>query len=67
MNRIATGDDSGYVKLFSFPATVEDPARGPDEVVVNEVAGHSAHVTAVRFSQNDSHLISAGGEDSWLV
>ena len=29
--------------------------------------GHSAHVTAVKFTHDDSRLISAGGEDCWWV
>ena len=27
--------------------------------------GHSAHVTTVRFTHDDSHVLSAGGDDSW--
>lgn len=29
--------------------------------------GHSAHVTSVRFTHDDEHLLSAGGDDSWWV
>ncbi len=65
VNRIATGDDSGYVKLFTFPCN-ESQQRG-EEAEQSHFTGHSAHVTSVMFTHNDSHLISAGGEDSWLV
>ncbi len=27
--------------------------------------GHSDRVTSVRFLHDDSHLLSAGGDDSW--
>ena len=27
--------------------------------------GHSDHVTSVRFTHDDSYVLSAGGDDSW--
>ena len=52
---IATGDDSGHVNLFRYPAL-----PGSQPLVYS---GHSAHVTVVRFTPNDRYLISAGGHD----
>ena len=71
VNRIATGDDSGLVKLFPFPCPKDESVNSDSatdiEGSVMQYPGHSAHVTAVRFTHDDSHLISAGGEDCWLV
>jgi WD40 repeat protein len=60
---LATGDDSGQVKLWRFPAL-------PGAVPL-VYGGHSAHVTAVRFSADERHLITVGGFDNavfqWAV
>ncbi|PAA85883.1 hypothetical protein BOX15_Mlig016715g1 [Macrostomum lignano] len=53
---MATGDDFGNVKLFAFPVT--EP-----EVQHKTYFGHSAHVTNVRFTYDDSYLVSVGGDD----
>jgi microtubule-associated protein-like 6 len=50
-----TGDDFGTVKLFSFPNFKNS--------AYNKFIGHSSHVTNVRFSYDDSYLISVGGND----
>ncbi|KAK7103893.1 echinoderm microtubule-associated protein-like 6 [Littorina saxatilis] len=55
-NSLATGDDFGYVKLFDFPCPGK---HAPHKKFV----GHSAHVTNVRFTFDDKHLISTGGDD----
>ncbi|CAH1792746.1 unnamed protein product [Owenia fusiformis] len=55
-NAIATGDDFGTVKLFSFPCPHKDAAH-------KKFYGHSAHVTNVWFTHNDKYLISTGGDD----
>ncbi|XP_038072339.1 echinoderm microtubule-associated protein-like 6 [Patiria miniata] len=58
-NSLATGDDFGFVKLFRFPC--------PDKYAPHKkYVGHSAHVTNVRFTYDDRHLISAGGDDCCL-
>ena len=54
MNIIATGDDFGLVKLFKFPSK-EKHAK------CKKYVGHSSHVTSVRFTADDTKLISAGG------
>lgn len=58
---IATGDDLGKVKLFSYPA----PLDGGN--IFTSYSGHSSHVTNVKWISNqideDSHLISLGGND----
>ncbi len=54
---LATGDDFGFVKLFKFPCPGKDAKH-------KKFAGHSAHVTTVRFTHDDSYLISTGGGDN---
>ncbi|GFS05106.1 echinoderm microtubule-associated protein-like 6 [Elysia marginata] len=57
-NALATGDDFGLVKLFSFPC--------PDKFSeFKKYTGHSAHVTNVRFLFDDRYLVSTGGDDCW--
>lgn len=61
---LATGDDFGGVRLFSYPCVVP---RAPS----HRYGGHSSHVTRLSFLHNDSALISVGGKDStilqWMV
>jgi len=52
---VATGNDTGEVTLFRYPAS----QKGQKKYV-----GHSAHVTNVRFSRDDEYLFSAGGNDT---
>jgi len=60
---LASGDDDGLVKLWRCPAL---PGAAP-----LAYAGHSAHVTAVRFSTDERRLITLGGFDNavfqWAV
>jgi len=56
---IASGDDSGRVSLFKFPSLIT-PKNGKG---VKEYFAHSAHVTNVRWAEDDSYLFSAGGGD----
>ncbi|XP_072031189.1 echinoderm microtubule-associated protein-like 6 isoform X3 [Amphiura filiformis] len=58
-NALATGDDFGFVKLFPFPCTEKYADH-------KKFVGHSAHVTNVKFTYDDRHLISAGGDDCCL-
>ncbi len=51
---LATADDFGKVKLFKYP--VAQPNAG-----FKKYTGHSAHVTNVRFTFKNSHIISTGG------
>ena len=53
---LVTADDHGGVKLFAYPAVVEDAAH-------REYRGHSSHVTCVRFSPDGERVITAGGRD----
>eukprot|EP01119_Soliformovum_irregulare_P013844 TRINITY_DN3722_c0_g1_i1.p1 TRINITY_DN3722_c0_g1~~TRINITY_DN3722_c0_g1_i1.p1 ORF type:complete len:1927 (-),score=428.61 TRINITY_DN3722_c0_g1_i1:16-5796(-) len=53
---LATGDDFGYVRLFKYPC--------PEGAAGKKFAGHSAHVTTVRFSYDDNYLLSVGGGDA---
>ncbi|UJR16486.1 hypothetical protein I4U23_003389 [Adineta vaga] len=53
---LATGDDFGLVKLFDFPAKGKFAK-------FKRYTGHSAHVTRVRWTNDNSHLVSIGGRD----
>jgi WD40 repeat protein len=53
---LASGDDFGHVKLFTYPCVVEDAPFA-------KFHGHSAEVTSVRFMHGDSHVVSVGGDD----
>ncbi|TNM95484.1 hypothetical protein fugu_016567 [Takifugu bimaculatus] len=57
---LATGDDLGYVKLFRYPV------RGKYAKFKRYLA-HSTHVTNVRWSHDDSLLVTVGGGDTCLV
>jgi len=45
------------IKIYKFPV----PLQGADKI---ELMGHSSHVTKVKFTYDDSHLISTGGNDT---
>jgi WD40 repeat protein len=53
---VATVDDFGLVKVFNYPCLT---VGAPDKCY----KGHSAHVTNLGFSADDSYLITTGGDD----
>ncbi|XP_074128526.1 echinoderm microtubule-associated protein-like 3 isoform X2 [Sminthopsis crassicaudata] len=54
---VAVADDFCKVHLFLYPcARAKAPSR--------KFGGHGSHVTSVRFTHDDSHLISLGGKDA---
>jgi len=53
---LVTADDRGKVRLYNWPCAVADAA-------CDAYAGHSAHVTGVRFSRDGSRVVSVGGRD----
>ncbi|XP_050037299.1 echinoderm microtubule-associated protein-like 2 isoform X1 [Dermacentor andersoni] len=61
---LATGDDFGKVRVFSYPAS-------QPKCLSHMYGGHSSHVTAVDFLPDDNRLISLGGRDcavlQWAV
>ena len=58
---LASGDDGGKVRLYTHPAIqIKSDSQ--------ELLGHSAHVTAVEFLQDDtSRLISSGGRETTIL
>ncbi len=74
-NVIAVGDDDGHVQLYQYPAkrvsdkqvhahTITTHVQTPTPLV--SMTGHSANVTDVAFTFDDSYLVSTGGNDSRL-
>ncbi|XP_028133736.1 echinoderm microtubule-associated protein-like 2 isoform X1 [Diabrotica virgifera virgifera] len=57
---MATGDDFGKVKLYSYP--VSQPRS-----LCHTYNGHSSHVTNVRFLYDNSRLVSIGGNDTAVL
>uniref|UniRef100_A0A8D1JQQ0 EMAP like 5 n=1 Tax=Sus scrofa TaxID=9823 RepID=A0A8D1JQQ0_PIG len=57
---LATGDDLGFVKLFRYPS------KGKFGKFKRYVA-HSTHVTNVRWTYDDSMLVTLGGTDMSLM
>ncbi|XP_044580000.1 echinoderm microtubule-associated protein-like 2 isoform X2 [Cotesia glomerata] len=61
---LATGDDFGKVRLFSYPAC-------QPKSLSYTYGGHSSHVTNVTFLHDDTRLVSIGGNDTsvlqWIV
>jgi hypothetical protein len=53
---VATANDDSSIRLRRFPC--------PDKAAADRVfTGHASHVTSVRFTANDRHLLSLGGAD----
>jgi len=59
-NLMATGDDFGKVKLYSYPVIQPKSLH-------HSYAGHSSHVTNVTFLNEDARLISIGGKDTAVL
>ncbi|XP_075233880.1 echinoderm microtubule-associated protein-like 2 isoform X2 [Lycorma delicatula] len=57
---LATGDDFGKVKLYSYPVCQPKSLN-------HTYGGHSSHVTSVTFLHDDSRLISIGGKDTSVL
>ncbi|XP_067011712.2 echinoderm microtubule-associated protein-like 2 isoform X2 [Anabrus simplex] len=57
---MATADDFGKVKLYSYPVT-------QPKSLCHSYGGHSSHVTNVTFLHDDSRLISTGGRDTSIM
>ncbi|XP_062454807.1 echinoderm microtubule-associated protein-like 3 isoform X2 [Rhea pennata] len=54
---VAVADDFCKVHLFQYPCA---RPKAPSHVY----GGHGSHVTNVRFSHDDAHLVSLGGKDT---
>ena len=52
---VVTGNDTGEVSLFRYPASYG---------AVKKYVGHSSHVTNVRFTRDNQHVVSCGGNDT---
>jgi len=56
---ICTGDDYGLVTLFRNPCLAKHQGQA--------YRGHSEHVTAVEFSDDDAFILSTGGQDQTTI
>ncbi|GMF47257.1 unnamed protein product [Phytophthora fragariaefolia] len=56
---LVTGDDFGKVKVFQYPCALEKAS-------FLELRGHASHVTSVKWSLDDSYIVSVGGNDRCL-
>ncbi|ETP32383.1 hypothetical protein F442_18894 [Phytophthora nicotianae P10297] len=59
-NLLVTSDDFGLVKLYCYPCVAKN-ASSVDH------RGHSSHVTNVRWSCDDSYVVSVGGNDRSIM
>lgn len=57
---LATGDDNSNISLYKLPC-VQPHAEG---VVAR---GHSSFISDIKWSQDDSYLVSIGGEDQTII
>ncbi|XP_038643410.1 echinoderm microtubule-associated protein-like 3 [Scyliorhinus canicula] len=57
---VAVADDFCKVHLFQYLCA---KPKAPSHVY----GGHGSHVTNVRFTHNDTHLISTGGKDTTVM
>jgi len=62
---VASGDDTGHVTIFKYPILEQKPKH------FDQYLAHSAHVTNVRWDEEDKYLFSVGGGDlatfQWAV
>lgn len=62
---VVSGDDTGHVTVFKYPVLEQKPKN------YDQYLAHSAHVTNVRWTEDDSKLFSVGGGDlamfQWAV
>lgn len=54
---VASGDDTGHVTVFKYPILEQKPKH------YDQYLAHSAHVTNVRWDEEDKYLFSVGGGD----
>jgi len=57
---LASGDDYGYVNLFRYPCVT----KGNQKFIAT---GHSSHVQRVKFTLDEKHLLSVGGNDKTIL
>ena len=53
---LAVGDEFGRVRLYNYPCI-------DTSAVFKQYRGHSSHITKVRWTGGDSHLLTVGGHD----
>jgi microtubule-associated protein-like 6 len=56
-------DDFGKVKVYRYPCIGRTDAEKQSPSDAKSYDGHSSHVTNARFSHNDRHLMTVGGND----
>jgi WD40 repeat protein len=53
---VTANDDGGLVRLFNYPCVVKNAP-------VKEYAGHSSHVTNIKFLRGGDTVVTSGGND----
>lgn len=57
---VVSGGDDQKIRLFKFPVNIPKQKN-------KEYIGHSSHVTKVKFSPDERHLLSVGGNDRTII
>ena len=56
---VISGDDWGLVNIYRYPCRENAKAIA--------LRGHSEHVVRVKFSKDDSYIVSVGGQDKAIM
>lgn len=57
---MVSGDDFSKIKVFRYPAHKEGAA-------FSRYSGHAAAITNLRFTHDDSRLLSVGGVEKSII
>jgi WD40 repeat protein len=65
---LAVGEDSSLIKLYKYPCVGTFVKSGRDPMLGgaqgNAAIGHGSHVSNLKFSFDDSRVVSVGGDDN---